>query len=140
MSATLTKEIQMSAAKKIEQMVQANVNTQEAMISEYLKLKSEQSVLEASARKAKDDADILKAAIEPFLKVKGVAERIGRFEVISNERSREGVSIKDARKSLSPAARAEFETLVTESSWTELKVKVLDQVGDLMDAVEDSQS
>lgn len=115
------------------------VMSKEEVLAEYKRLSDERSALESQARKLKDQADVFKQQVLDMLN--GRTEyRIGRFNIKSADRSRENVNIGDARSTLSPEALAEFENLVTVASWTELKVTIADEVGEILESMEKSNS
>jgi hypothetical protein len=127
-------------AKQVKQInfPQVGIASREQLIAEYMKMSKERSELESKARKLKAESDKLKAMILPHVKSQPeMKETVGRFMLEVSERSRENVNIKDARASMSPAALAELEKLVTVSQWDELDVDLIDVVGDLIDLVEE---
>jgi len=127
-----------NAAKKLNNIVP--IQSREDLVTEYKRLGEEQSKFEAAARKIKSQKESLRDQILGFVKA-GNPTQIGRFEVVAREKSSgERVNVSDARKVLPADAIAAFNALVSETKYWEVKVTLIDQVGELMDLAEESDS
>lgn len=129
----------MSAAKKLVDLIP--ISTREEIVSEYKRLADERSQLDSRSRKLKKDADALKEQVVAFVETKpDMKAIIGRFIVKASRRNTEFVNIGEVRQFLTGESLQKFNQAVGNTPWFQVEVDVIDNVGEILDRMEESKS